>query len=1535
MTGNEIQTLLDKCISNGVLTLDATSNPLESPSIDALLGGVFSGALTATTGTAVVGDTSVVYPNASLHCQGFTFYDYDAQVAATLTISTGEENSLELRVQTTMPSGWTITDSFSSIGTLPYSPLQQIIASSAGIDVDSAISAVESTITIDLTTANSTLDSLQWLLGTSVQVSGKASFTIGPNDVAYPEFTLSGSAIASQEISGFTFDAVTNLRSSAAPALPDDSWLLMTSVDLTVDLITPQLTLPILIAIYDKTQTQFTVSLNPYADPPVIADLSQLNGFTWGQNVSLPENTPQGKLSLPSLSLVFDSVGRYLSSLQVTVSLGTDWTIVDNVALTGLQAQVYIPVVWGGTPPSGDSSSFSISVTAEFLIATASINVTINYPEETVVLSLAPATTIDIDAFLDALAPGVSLPGSGDLNIITLSAIADIPGSVYTFNASADGDLTIITGFTLTSIDIAVEWADNALANCQFGAGFTLAGAPLSMCVIYAGDNWSISGGSAISDPIDLTELAVDIASIFGVNLSSGLPQFMLAPLDMSYQTIDGSCSFDATVSGYVGNDPVLSKIQGSMNVAYDGTAKKWTGEITGTIILDANNSFSIRYDFKTDQVVSLSWTATGSNSIGIDDLCQIFGVDSMQKMIPKDLDLQLIAVSGIYNITTETVVFECKSKTWGQADVAVWNDKTTGWSVYFGVAIHSDNFTDISLTDIPLIGPALATTGNGVRLQEIQASIASCAITADQAAEISKNISAGYPTPPADGLPAGGALVMVFDANGQTTRISVGTTDAEGGSPLSEPSSGPKVPSAPGSDTVSKSTDGTNWFSIQKSFGPVTLQQVGVRYSDNKLWALLNASINSGGLVIETLGLGVGSPLTTFDPSYTVDGIDVSLTEGDVSFSGALVGTLDPLDLYGEFGLVFGNYSIGAIAGYADYQGDPSFFMYGVLNAPLGGPPFFFITGIAAGFGFNRSLVIPDVENVYQFPLVQWAIGNGAPTADPSGNIGQQVADTMKTLTASGVIAPNVGESWFAAGIHFTSFEMVDSFALAVFSAGNGFEVDLLGISTLTVPPAPSVPVAQAQLALKATIKPDSGLISIIGQLTPNSYVLSKSAKLTGGFAYCVWVAGEHAGECVMTMGGYSPNYKVPDYYPKVARLGLSWKVDECLSITGDLYFAVTSSAVMAGGSMSAVWQCSDIRAWFDVEADFIMVFTPFRYYISGSINLGASVRVKLLFTRITISVHVGVGFEIWGPDFSGKIKVDLSVISFTIGFGHGSKGGSTSVSWEDFVHQLLPSAPTSNSSRMASVSAQPAILQLVGLKGVLQTLSTEEGELNWLVDGQTFQAQVQTTIPLKTYDLQGETLALADNQTVSPNVEFGCGPVNVDNADFQSHITITVTATEDSTFDAEMVLGAAPKAFWEKRQFKNGVPVNVDPVASTTITNVLTGFNLVPFVAPPDQIPLPIPLQYLNYMIDPDLQSFAWSEPAVQTSNTFTASETVASTIAAEPARSNRPSLIAAINRAGLNVNQFADVSTLSSATSNYLLDQPVLCYLGEVTG
>ncbi|WP_437952431.1 DUF6603 domain-containing protein [Sorangium sp. So ce296] len=874
------------------------------------------------------------------------------------------------------------------------------------------------------------------------------------------------------------------------------------------------------------------------------------------------------------------------------------------------------------------------------------------------------------------------------------------------------------------------------------------------------------------------------------------------------------------------------------------------------------------------------------------------------------------------------------------------------------------DIAVELPLSSLPLVGKALPADAM-VGIKNVKLVVTSDAFTAADVAAVNQLMAdlqvPVKPLPPTSAAANAQAIPKGFSMAAELVlgSLSLLVTSPPPAPPSALAATALAGAAAPGSDVM--------WIDVQKAFGPVTFQKIGFSYQHGSLFVLTNMALASGGLKIDLLGLGIGSPIASPRVELTIQGIAVSFQEGPISIQGGLLGTLSPVNFVGALSVRVPELALAAFAGYAEYQGHPSFFLYGILNAPLGGIPAFFVTGAAVGFGYNRQLVIPDVSGVASFPLVVWATGgDDPPTMDPTRPIGDQVQEVLARLVSSGVVAPSVGDYWLAAGLSFTSFTVVDSFALATVTFGNTFEIALLGISTLQIPP--DAPVAEVQIALEVSFSPSTGLLAIAGHLTPSSYILSKDARLTGGFAYNLWFSGEHAGETVLTFGGYDPNFTVPSYYPTVPRLGLSWQVTPELAIVGGHYFALTNNVIMAGGQMSATWSSGPVRAWFTVWADFLLQFKPFHYFIDAGIDLGASFSVKIWFVRVSITVHVGVGIQIWGPPFAGKATVDLSIISFTISFpaSASSQDTSTTVPWRQFVSDVLPgqTGASSHAARPRSRFARPGASRRLGSgvqagtslgdpttsplvrftvsQGLVRVLDDTPSAPVYLVNGETFRGHVKTIIPIKTSTFSGQVSLAPDSEqpqdaqgnVIAPNVAFGAGPAGIGNADFQPGLALAVQSSELSTFHAVRALVNAPKAFWELKTFDaHGVPV-VDPataLTSSTIVNALGGYDLVPVVAPPD-ITLPVPLEALLFTLDDDIQPFSWTNAVIPTKDPFT-TETVAQTIATRTVNTVRSALIAAMAGQGVTVDPNVHVTSLSDPANDDLDAAPRLRLLGEM--
>lgn len=183
----------------------------------------------------------------------------------------------------------------------------------------------------------------------------------------------------------------------------------------------------------------------------------------------------------------------------------------------------------------------------------------------------------------------------------------------------------------------------------------------------------------------------------------------------------------------------------------------------------------------------------------------------------------------------------------------------------------------------------------------------------------------------------------------------------------------------------------------------------------------LLDGGFALGLIAVSASGLGVSfQPRHLASPAdwrFTLDGLGLALDAGPVSLAGFLqrTGAQTPR---GAALVKFAGFQIGAGSGaYSRIADQPSLFVFGALNAPLGGPPFFFVTGVAGGFGANRGLVIPDDPDASLPRLLQGHGGRPEWLADV-GKMGE--------LVLAAKLPAEQGASWFAAGVKFTSFSLI-----------------------------------------------------------------------------------------------------------------------------------------------------------------------------------------------------------------------------------------------------------------------------------------------------------------------------------------------------------------------------------------------------------------------------------------------------------------------------------------------------------------------------
>jgi hypothetical protein len=1246
------------------------------------------------------------------------------------------------------------------------------------------------------------------------------------------------------------------------------------------------------------------------------------------------------KFELKTFSMKFNPQKQTLSFIHIAIAYNAEWKFFNDqfiVRSIVLDFEISNPLL------DAKSRQYHCTLLGNIDMADGNIPIQVGgtFPDKVVFARLPAGRSLLLTKAFQFFK--VPLPaGFPDIEISTLGFIFYVETKGFNFKLSITKPIPIIGKVQLDNFlfDIGADF--NVQTGKMLGYGtlrgqFSIGKTIVSLAASYKEDQGVEIYGAVYNLPIG--ELLHKLLTDFGIE---GIPEFLssinLKKLLVIYNTGTGDFTFECNGTLMVAKSDMSIAVSLKAVKELTGFKKKIHAE--GTIEYK-EQVFTIKFD---DASMGTAFTAIWKNKgtpLSINSVAGLIGLGDEVPPIPEELNnvLSLSGASFTYDTsdTHKAFLLTATSTVLGKADFVALNSAATSnqWQFFFGLATGKE----INLANLPILDKLTLIDQGKLAIEAIQVNIASVIVTETIKKAVDDIIKkyapdAMYPMVPQNGMTEKVAFSMTINIGGNKIVIGIGPSGKKAMLPPTAATAAYQpvpVAAAAGNMLVV-------WFNLQKNFGPIYFDKIGIGYQNSHIFVLVNAMATASGLSIALNGFGVGLHIKTFDIAFNIDGISITYTSNPILLSAGFQGTIKPVDLTGSFLIKTTPITIGGIGGYTEVDNKPSMFLFAVLNAPIGGPPFFFVKGVAAGFGYNRKLVIPDITGVATFPFVVWAMGGpGTPSPDPNGDIKQQVNGVLSGLVQKGTVAPQAGSHWLAAGIRFTSFEIVDSFALLTVIFGTSVEVSLLGLSRLTVPMGASassgVPVvAYAELAIKATYSQQQSLVSIEGQLTNNSFVLAQACHLTGGFAFYFWFGGEFEGDFVVSLGGYNANYSTPKHYPRVPRLGFNWQVIPELIIKGELYFALTSNAVMAGGLLEAVWQSGGIKAWFIVRADFLIMFKPFHYDIRAAVDLGASFRIDLLFTSVVMTIHVGVSLHIWGPKFAGEATIHLYIISFTLSFGDSSQDKPRTIDWKAFSKEMLPQKKGSARTAINIDDPDPDVCKLIVASGLIKQLSENDGELNWIVNPEKFVLTTQSIIPSKSWTFSKQfTVVEPGPDDPKPNTDFGVRPVGIESKDFVSEHSITLTSNEDTTFYAYYSLKNVPKALWKEIKFDNdGNPILGDPVNDTTIKNVVTGFTLVPYVPEPGHT-LPIPLEYLQYTIDPNIQKFWWSKPFVPTTDNVQG-KTVPDTIMSKLATDNRNLLLQAIINNDVMIDKIIDVDGLAQQSTSYLLADPLMRLLGE---
>lgn len=917
----------------------------------------------------------------------------------------------------------------------------------------------------------------------------------------------------------------------------------------------------------------------------------------------------------------------------------------------------------------------------------------------------------------------------------------------------------------IQSVEVQV-WVTNAQFAITLQGGFDIAGVPFTLAGAYSGGGYSFASCITDGKSIKMSELLSDY-----VGSSCLLGQafdFTISQLSVHFETgTAASFGFDVA-AGFCGNDATLKKlfdIVAEIRVEGKKIQDQWGFFVAVGCKVEIGEcqSLTCSYHYSSDgsnaNVITLSYEPVKpENAAAFGDILRVVGFDDVDKSWSFLTDIAVTKVALSYDFQKKLLYGEVDVSGGGYLKVFM----VFGENPSYSITLHSSMV--ISLADVPVAGGLVApflSSRDSLSIKDL---------TLYALSEPDQTQS----------LPAGVRLSMNLLGEQQSWQIY-------------EPK-----PMQQNLLTAEETAPKVLWLKLDKTIAIFTLHRVGVGLDDSYLMLVLDSSLNVSPLTFRLYGAGIGVDFSNFDLKFYFTGFGVSFQNAAMTISGDFTKT--GKNYAGTLLIQAAQFSVFAIAEYAE---EGTLFAYAVLAAKLGGPPALFITGLALGFGYNKRIVLPGIEEVANFPLIRGAMG--------------KLAKEGMLTELDQYLSNEKGQKFLAAGIRFTSFEIIESFALLTVSFGNSFEIDLLGISDITMPPSCSgnaSPIAHAQLALKAAFKPEEGFLGVEARLTSESYILSKDCHLTGGFAFYLWFGGDHAGDFVVTLGGYHPKYALtkPGHYPDVPRVGFLWSIGNYINITGEVYFALTPGMLMAGGRLSMTYTMGNFKAYFIAQADFLIGWKPFHYDIHVGVVIGASYHVKMWFVSFHITMEVGADLHIWGPDFTGTARISLWIFSFDINFGASASQEAETVDWNGFCTAFLPKGNRAKTGMLqADDSTAPLTISLgEGLNGQVLIAGREVKSVN----AGKLELTVDSVMPIQAAKANGEDV------TISPSAVC-VHPMGKAGESFSSSVEIKVLDESSgyAAFEGAEILKNIPTAMWGgEGELRYNVPCGVRLTTGTT---------------------------------------------------------------------------------------------------------------------
>lgn len=1080
---------------------------------------------------------------------------------------------------------------------------------------------------------------------------------------------------------------------------------------------------------------------------------------------------------LTKLSTTISPATRSIVSMQAGLDFksSSGWKIINGFVLEDIGVLFTIPNV-------KSTKNFLTMLHANMTIGSgtsqANLSAWVSIPDLSFGISMISVYSITLKDFLKAFGgkaknptASSSTPDTFGITSISLTGSFNKANQFFKLSAEASGKLQIVDKLILDNIKFAIGYEKTKKPtpfSLMFYGAFSIGEIPLFVFASEENGEWSFSGG--LKGGIT----GQNIADTFGItNLPSWLKSLDITDFKLSYNT--GSKEFTLDFAASI----ELEGAEVGLSFVFNYNHSKKVFDIGGTVDIGKDLSLNLHLD-KNYEGDSFTASLSDSKKISITDVAQAFGASfEMPKKLTDALSLSGFSFDYTFankaNKIPAKVSFEATNDGYGKFMIVGIqipsnppSQPKAKWLFVFGV-----KFTQkIDFSKLPVVGHFIKDHG-GLSVTPVVFVDIPQVIPQNQAAEL--QLPADFPPLPplgSKGIPKGPIIkcTITIDGTPHTFTLGYKGSNAEqkalpqkAGKTKTRALPTPPEPSAPTTPTATNQKVG-------KSFGPVTIQKFSAGYTNKRLDFNVSGSLSLGGIGLAVEGLSIGIPFP-FDSDanfeFKLHGLGVDVHEGPLLIEGGFldVGKGKEHSYIGAVNIQAGEFGLQAFGGYAHESYGTSFFIFVNAEFPIGGPPFFFLDGVAGGLGINRAFKLPTTfKELANYPLLPGTPAIPTSISPTQGGL-QKLEKALVNL--SRYIYPEKGSYWAAAGLDVSSFEMIHVDAVLSVAFGVNLEIALLASANMTLPVSEDPdPLAYIAINFLIALEPEKGIFTAMGMLTPASYIYSGLVHISGGFAFDIWFKGANEGNFVVSIGGYNPRFDKPSYYPSVPRLKITWGLGP-FSLEGDAYFALTPRMMMAGLGVVAKWHGGPVKVTFGAGVDFMIGWKPFFYEADAYIHITGSVHILF-----TVNIHIGANLSVWGPSFGGKAHVHLSIISFTIHFG-SDHATPPPLTWPEFKKLLPNSYPKAQKGQWAlsgiqlsaglikQHAAAPILLSTNTLENIIQKLRTDKNHsakvlnptdiqtlgsnqhYNWILDPNHFRLKIKSNAPLTAFTFNTDQYA------------------------------------------------------------------------------------------------------------------------------------------------------------------------------------------------